>query len=80
MARAYRRYASSGPVDEPAASAGTAPISMRSDEVSRDAVRLVEIDRAHDRIAVTRFAQLPALLRAGDREKQAVEQETEASP
>ena len=40
--------------------------SLRSDEVARDAVRLVVIDRASDNVRLARFAQLPELVRAGD--------------
>ena len=42
MARAYRRYASLAPVEETRA-AGGAPLALRSDEVSRHAVRLVDV-------------------------------------
>ena len=65
MARAYQRYASLAPVEE-ARSAGGAPLALRTDEVSRHAVRLVTIERASDAVAITRFASLPSLLRAGD--------------
>ncbi|MDB4956702.1 MAG: S-adenosylmethionine:tRNA ribosyltransferase-isomerase [Myxococcales bacterium] len=39
---------------------------LRTDEVSRHAVRLVAIDRDADRIEITAFGKLPDLLRAGD--------------
>jgi S-adenosylmethionine:tRNA ribosyltransferase-isomerase len=41
-------------------------VALRTDEVSRHAVRLVVIDRDADRLAITSFSRLPALLRAGD--------------
>ncbi len=64
-ARAFRRYAGHAPGDQPKASRGGAPV-LRSDEISRHAVRLVVIDRASDDIAVAPFASLAARLRAGD--------------
>lgn len=63
-ARAFRRHASLAPVEEAGAGGGAA--ALRSDEVSRHAVRLVVVDRAHERLSLTRFASLPTLLRAGD--------------
>lgn len=41
-------------------------LSLRADEVSRHAVRLVSIARDTDTLALHRFAALPSLLRAGD--------------
>jgi S-adenosylmethionine:tRNA ribosyltransferase-isomerase len=67
-ARAYRRSASLAPPSdlvEPRAAHGASPV-LRADEVSRHAVRLVVIGRSDDHLAVTRFARLPELLRAGD--------------
>jgi S-adenosylmethionine:tRNA ribosyltransferase-isomerase len=64
-AGAYRRYANLAPVEE-ARSAGGGPLALRTDEVSRHAVRLVVIDRASDRVSITSFASLPSQLRAGD--------------
>ena len=64
MARAYRRYASLAPVEEVRAGGGA--LALRTDEVSRHAVRLVVIDRGADDVAITTFASLPSLLRAGD--------------
>lgn len=63
-ARAYRRYASLAPVEEGRASGGAA--ALRTDEVSRHTVRLVVIGRQDDHLAITKFARLPELLRAGD--------------
>jgi S-adenosylmethionine:tRNA ribosyltransferase-isomerase len=51
--------------DEPTHAAGGAA-RLRSDEIARDQVRLVVIDRAGDDPRVTRFARLPELLRTGD--------------
>ncbi|HEY5947141.1 MAG TPA: S-adenosylmethionine:tRNA ribosyltransferase-isomerase [Kofleriaceae bacterium] len=65
MARAYRRYANLAPVEETHA-VGGAPVVLRSDEVSRHAVRLVVIDRKVDSVSITKFANLASLLRAGD--------------
>ncbi|HSD87516.1 MAG TPA: S-adenosylmethionine:tRNA ribosyltransferase-isomerase [Kofleriaceae bacterium] len=79
-ARAYRRYASLARHEDVRGRGGTnvsAPrtddvlrgagvVALKSDEVSRHAVRLVSIARGDDRIAITRFAKLPELLRAGD--------------
>jgi S-adenosylmethionine:tRNA ribosyltransferase-isomerase len=65
MARAYRRYASLAPVEEVRA-AGGAPAVLRTDEVSRHAVRLVVIGRAHGGVTITKFASLASLLVAGD--------------
>ncbi len=39
---------------------------LKTDEVSRHAVRLVVIDRERERVSVVPFANLPSLLRAGD--------------
>ena len=64
MARAYRRYASLAPVEE--VRAGGGGTALRTDEVSRHAVRLVVIGRADDHLAVTSFGALPSLVRAGD--------------
>ena len=64
MARAYRRYASLAPIEEVRGGGGTT--ALRSDEVSRHAVRLVVIGRAEDHLAVTSFGTLPSLVRAGD--------------
>lgn len=64
-ARAFRRYAGHAPGDQPKASGGGAA-ALRSDEVSRHAVRLVVIERASDDITVAPFASLSARLRAGD--------------
>ncbi|HEX5060094.1 MAG TPA: S-adenosylmethionine:tRNA ribosyltransferase-isomerase, partial [Kofleriaceae bacterium] len=65
MARAYRRYASLAPVEE-ARAVGGATLALRTDEVSRHAVRLVVIGRNEDQVAITKFANLASLLRAGD--------------
>jgi len=51
--------------DEPAHSAGGAA-RLRSDEIARDAVRLVVIDRAGGEPRVTKVARLPELFRGGD--------------
>jgi S-adenosylmethionine:tRNA ribosyltransferase-isomerase len=51
--------------DEPTHATGGAA-RLRSDEIVRDQVRLVVIDRAGDEARVMRFARLPELLRAGD--------------
>jgi S-adenosylmethionine:tRNA ribosyltransferase-isomerase len=58
----FQRHASAAH----AHSAAGATIALRTDEVSRHAVRLVAIERATDRVAVTRFAALPSLLGPGD--------------
>lgn len=63
-ARAYQRHSSLVPIDETRAS-GAAP-ALRSDEVSRHAVRLVVIARGDDRVAITVFGALAAQLRRGD--------------
>ncbi|NVB81483.1 MAG: S-adenosylmethionine:tRNA ribosyltransferase-isomerase [Kofleriaceae bacterium] len=63
-ARAFRRHANLAPIEEARASGGAA--TLRTDEVSRHAVRLVVIDRAADTLVITKFARLPELLRAGD--------------
>ena len=63
-ARAYRRYAPAAPA-KPASSAGGG-LPLRTDEVARQAARLVVIDRAGDSLAIDRFAALPAHLRPGD--------------
>ncbi|HEY5921702.1 MAG TPA: S-adenosylmethionine:tRNA ribosyltransferase-isomerase [Kofleriaceae bacterium] len=65
MTRAYRRYASLAPVEEARSAGGSTP-SLRTDEVSRHAVRLVVIDRNASGISITKFANLTTLLRAGD--------------
>ena len=39
---------------------------LRSDEVARDAVRLMTVDRVRDEVRLRSFAVLPELLRAGD--------------
>lgn len=77
IARAYSRYASlaldegiegGGGAGTSGASPGAAATTagLRSDEVSRHAVRLVVIDRNSDTVTLTRFADLPSRLRAGD--------------
>lgn len=77
MARAYRRSAPQAPLEELRGGGGTTQAArestyqdahpvLRSDEVSRHAVRLVTIARTAERVAVTKFGELPALLRAGD--------------
>src|SRR5688500_2734401 len=65
MARAYHRYLTLAPAEEPRTSGGSAS-ALRSDEVSRHAVRLVVIDRARDELVITSFGQLPSLLQRGD--------------
>ncbi len=63
--RAFARHASRD--DSHRRPGWSAPVStLRADEVSRHAVRLVTIGRADDTIALHRFAALPSLLRAGD--------------
>ncbi len=42
------------------------PDVLRTDEVSRHAVRLVVVDRARDVVTLTKFASLASLLRPGD--------------
>lgn len=39
---------------------------LAADEIARDRVRLVVLERARDRVSLHPFAELPALLRAGD--------------
>jgi S-adenosylmethionine:tRNA ribosyltransferase-isomerase len=65
-ARAYRRHASLASHDGVRARGGGTTVALKTDEVSRHAVRLVTIDRGEDGIAITGFAALPELLRAGD--------------
>jgi S-adenosylmethionine:tRNA ribosyltransferase-isomerase len=64
-ARPFHRHLAGVPTDERHASASTAA-ALRTDEVSRHAVRLVTVARGADTIAIRRFAALPELLRAGD--------------
>jgi S-adenosylmethionine:tRNA ribosyltransferase-isomerase len=61
-ARAFQRYASTR---ERRVTSPTAP-ALRTDEVSRQRVRLVVIPRAHDELSITGFEALPRLLAAGD--------------
>lgn len=64
-ARAFQRYASAEWAEHPRPSGGSGP-TLRTDEVSRHAVRLVVVDRARDHIAIAPFAKLGSWLAAGD--------------
>ena len=52
-------------INDRARASGATP-TLRSDEVSRHAVRLVVVDRARDELRVEPFAALPRVLRSGD--------------
>jgi S-adenosylmethionine:tRNA ribosyltransferase-isomerase len=65
----FNRHAIAERIEAPTRTSGTFALadgSLRSDEVSRFAVRLVVVDRSLDTSYVTPFARLPQLLRAGD--------------
>jgi len=70
IARAYSRHAMRTlpglPGGVRAARTNGSPPTLRTDEVSRHAVRLVSIGRTDDTVSLGRFADLPTLLRAGD--------------
>jgi S-adenosylmethionine:tRNA ribosyltransferase-isomerase len=59
----FRRHAVTAPFGQPRRATGS--LALRTDEVSRFAVRLVVIDREADPVTIP-FGQLPRLLRAGD--------------
>ena len=59
----FHRYKQGAPRSGGATSPAQA---LASDEVSRHRVRLVQIGRARDELAITRFSALPRLLSAGD--------------
>ena len=61
----FHRHAGTAPT-ELARSAAGATIALKTDEVSRHAVRLVVIERATDDVRVTKFSSLPSLLGPGD--------------
>jgi S-adenosylmethionine:tRNA ribosyltransferase-isomerase len=61
----FHRHAGTAPT-ELARSAAGASVTLKTDEVSRHAVRLVVIDRAADRVRLTKFNALPSLLGEGD--------------
>jgi S-adenosylmethionine:tRNA ribosyltransferase-isomerase len=61
----FHRHAGVAPT-ELARSAAGASVTLKTDEVSRHAVRLVVIDRAADRVRLTKFNALPSLLGEGD--------------
>jgi S-adenosylmethionine:tRNA ribosyltransferase-isomerase len=61
----FHRHAAQLPSELARGAAGST-LALRTDEVSRHAVRLVTIGRTADTVELTRFAALPALLREGD--------------
>jgi S-adenosylmethionine:tRNA ribosyltransferase-isomerase len=61
----FHRHAGTAPT-ELARSAAGASVTLKTDEVSRHAVRLIVIDRARDSVRVTTFGALPTLLGEGD--------------
>jgi S-adenosylmethionine:tRNA ribosyltransferase-isomerase len=65
-ARAPRPALIAGVRDEAAGGGAGWAMRLRSDEVSRHAVRLVVVSRGDDAVSLTRFAELPALLRDRD--------------
>jgi S-adenosylmethionine:tRNA ribosyltransferase-isomerase len=61
----FHRHAGGAPSELARSAVGTT-VALKTDEVSRHAVRLVVIDRATDNVRVTKFASLPCLLGPGD--------------
>jgi len=66
IARAYRRYAPLAPSEQARNRGGTSGQALRTDQVSRHAVRLVVVARDRADVQLTSFVRLPELLHAGD--------------
>jgi S-adenosylmethionine:tRNA ribosyltransferase-isomerase len=64
-ARAFQRHAAARAMPEQRVTSATAPV-LRSDEVSRHAVRMVVVERAADATSIAAFVELTRLLRPAD--------------